>query len=722
MTSVPRTPPTFLRGWLQLSPRLIPLLAVLTAFLFGIPLMMLTQNSVPGGLQTAGVAYSALLEGMFGVAINDVATLDNFSEVQLYSQTVTISREGLNRQARPIERVATIGTDNLKRFETLLLAHPDLTDEQLELIGPSINPIRDIGVGRVVSTGALLLRLEDSGLTRSQIKSLTTLIARKTSLNASDLATASALYPPIGTMDEAELRATLDLLNLADTYTASAMTEYTEVLAILDRMGINIASAEGAVLRDLTASDPSRVREAIVTLRELEAASITDPSLLGEELRLLGNLYASNLLTSDTVNEALTNGDLERVLRDTLIVRRPGDTTLIGAEQGSQLIGQLTDTQGLPVYFLRAGDSAGLFIPSLLNSAILRSIPYIIIGVAVGLGFSAGVFNIGAEGQLHMGALAAAWIGVVLVGLPGIVHVPLVLAAGAMGGLVWGAIPGLLKAFTGASEVVVTIMLNFIAALFIDWIIKQDPPILRDPSSSIPRTPPLELSARLPTFSEISPLVFILLGIGVALLVLLSQRQRSGRALLRPVLLGVFTVLVSLFIQFINVPDRVHIGFFFVFVVVFGVDWFLQRTVSGFELRTVGINPHAARYAGMSVALNIVLAMAISGMLAGFAGAVEISGREFAMVPNLFLGFGFDSISVALLARRNPRSMLWSGFLWGGLLSAAGLMQIRADVSIDLVKIIQALIIMFVAADQIIRFIYRIPKTSDDSKLIFSSK
>jgi simple sugar transport system permease protein len=707
---------------MRISPNLIPLLAVLTAFMIGIPLMMLTENSVGGGLRTAGMAYSALIEGMFGVAINDVATMDNFSEVTDYVQSVELSKDGLTRQARPIERVQAIGADNINIYEALLAKYPDLTDEELEVIGPAINPMRDIGIERVRATGALIAQLDADGLTRSQVKSLTTLVARKSSLSAEEIAEAAALWSPIGTMDNATLTTTLDYLNLMNTYTAASMGDFATVLARLESLGIDVNGEEASQLRDLTLSDPSRVREAVETLKTLEAAGVSNPAVLGEELRLLGNLYSAGVLTSETVNEAISSGELERLLNDALIVRRPGDNNLIGLGQGSSVSGQLIDSQNQPVYYLRVGDNAALFVPALLNSSILKSIPYIIIGVAVGLGFAAGVFNIGAEGQLHMGAIAAAWIGVALVGVSPFVHIPAVLLAGMLGGLLWGGIPGVLKAFTGASEVVVTIMMNFIAALFIDWLIKQDPPVLRDPASSIPRTPPIEMSAHLPTFSQLPFWVFLLIGAAVFAVVLISQRQRTGRALIRPIVLGVFTVLVSVFIQFINIPDRIHIGFFFVFVVVFGADWFLMRTTPGFELRTVGINQSAARYAGMSVALNVVLAMGISGMLAGFAGAVEVSGREFAMVPGLFLGYGFDSISVALLARKNPRSMLWSGFLWGGLLSAAGLMQIRADVSIDLVKIIQALIIMFVAADQIIRFIYRIPKTTDESKLIFSAK
>jgi simple sugar transport system permease protein len=235
--------------------------------------------------------------------------------------------------------------------------------------------------------------------------------------------------------------------------------------------------------------------------------------------------------------------------------------------------------------------------------------------------------------------------------------------------MLWGAIAGFLKARTGAHEVINTIMMNYIAIRLADWLIKsREPVILLDVTASVPRTPFIAQTAMYP--------------------------QIAGTSL--------------------------HFGLFVALAAVYFVWWFLYRTTLGFEIRTVGANPSAAKYAGMSVARNFVLAMAISGGLAGLAGAGEVMGIQHNLPPGFFAGVGFDSIAIALLAKTNPFAIVPAALLWGGLINGAGLMQVRADLSIDLVKIIQALIVMFVAADQIVRALWRIRARRREEEPVFS--
>jgi simple sugar transport system permease protein len=294
-------------------------------------------------------------------------------------------------------------------------------------------------------------------------------------------------------------------------------------------------------------------------------------------------------------------------------------------------------------------------------ASLSRSTPFIGAALAVAFAFRAGLFNIGVEGQLLVGATAAAWVGTwgIVADAPGVVAVGLVMIAGVIGGAAYGAVPGVLKARTGAHEVITTIMLNAIAVLYVRWMVaSQDPIVLRDVTASVPQTEPLPGSARLPELVDSQP--------------------------------------------------RLHLGFLVMLGLCVLVWFVLQRTTLGFEVRAVGANPHAARYSGMGVNRVIVLVMLLSGAFAGLAGAGEIAGTTGLLSPGVFVAIGFDSIAIALLARANPFAIVPAAILWGSMLAGAPLMQQEMGLSIDVVRIIQALVLLFVAADVIVRTVFRI--------------
>lgn len=289
---------------------------------------------------------------------------------------------------------------------------------------------------------------------------------------------------------------------------------------------------------------------------------------------------------------------------------------------------------------------------------IATATPLILGGMAVGLGFKAGLFNIGAQGQFLMGALGSAAVGAWFAGAPVPIAVLAGLLAGALFGAAWGFIPGALKAWTGAHEVVTTIMLNFIAGALIGFLI----------------TGPLEAP-----------------GYGF------SRTGELGNAEL-PVIPGTI----------------IHLGVFIAFGLVPVVWWLLWRTTLGFEIRTVGANPDAARYAGMRPAVLTILTMSLCGLLAGLGGAGQILGISGFMTASYGTSIGFDSISVALLGRANPWGIAAAALLFGAMRAGSGLMQIEAGIPVEIIDVVQAMILLFLAADVVIRRMLRIRAASAD--------
>jgi ABC-type uncharacterized transport system permease subunit len=300
-----------------------------------------------------------------------------------------------------------------------------------------------------------------------------------------------------------------------------------------------------------------------------------------------------------------------------------------------------------------------LFVGSLgsvnaVSETLTAAIPLTLCGLGIALGFRAGLFNIGAEGQVLLGGVGAVFVGFYFTGLPVFVHLPLALAAGLVVGAFWAGIAGWLRAATGAHEVITTIMLNLTAMRLLDYIL---------------RNPPVQKAGRTDPISES---------------VLASAELPRILTWIDPTL-------------------RLHGGIILAIAAVAFVYWLLYRTTLGFEFRASGLNPSAARYAGMRAGTIIVVAMATAGALAGLAGANQVLGVLGRASPNFSGGVGFDAIAVALLGRSHPFGVLLAGLLFGALQAGGRQMQAGAGVNIDLIATIQALIIIFIAAPILVR-------------------
>jgi ABC-type uncharacterized transport system permease subunit len=285
-------------------------------------------------------------------------------------------------------------------------------------------------------------------------------------------------------------------------------------------------------------------------------------------------------------------------------------------------------------------------------NTLVETVPLVLAGLSVALGFKAGLFNIGAQGQFLIGALAAVTVGGAAAGQPPVVAIPLAILAGLIGGAAWGFMPGILKAVSGAHEVVTTIMLNYVAVSVLAWAVSGP---LKVPGSASPIT------------------------------------HDVGNAAF-PIIIG----------------SNGHLGIVIAIAMVFLIRWLLDRTTLGFEIRTVGSNPDAARYAGMRPKALVVLTMSMCGALAGLAGACIVLGVTHQMTSSFGTTVGFDAIAVALLARSNPIGIVFSGLLFGAMRAGAGLMQIEASIPPELIDVIQASILLFLVIGPVLTRVFRL--------------
>jgi ABC-type uncharacterized transport system permease subunit len=328
----------------------------------------------------------------------------------------------------------------------------------------------------------------------------------------------------------------------------------------------------------------------------------------------------------------------------------PGDTFsnawhAISAGYSALFRGSIFNTDSL-----YSNGGVAVFDP--LSNTLVNAAPLILGGLAVAVAFRAGLFNIGVQGQLIMGAICAGYVGFKW-HLPAGVHVIVALIAGIIGGAVWGGIVGLLKAKTGAHEVITTIMLNYVAFYFLGYLLTVKG--FQAPNSAEATTSPIDSTARLP-----------------------------------------------------NLFENVHDGLIIALLAAIGCWWLLSRSTLGFSLKAIGANAFAARTAGMKVERGYIIVMIISGALAGLVGCSQVLGTRQVLTQDVDAGFGFDAITVALLGRGSPMGTVLAGLLFGAFRAGGVTMGAQTTTPPDVVSVMEPVMVLFIAAPALIRGLFRL--------------
>ncbi|MCR8670548.1 ABC transporter permease [Agrococcus sp. HG114] len=402
------------------------------------------------------------------------------------------------------------------------------------------------------------------------------------------------------------------------------------------------------------------------------AAPIDDRTVVEEDpwgsafRRIMGGnlvMAALAILTSLVVGGILIAATDERVQETSgYFFARPGD--MLGAVWSAVAGAYSALFQGAVLNFA-AADRGFVFLIKPLTDTLNFATPLIAAGLGVALAFRVGLFNIGGRGQMLWAAAAAAWVGFSFQ-LPPVLHVLVAIAVGIAAGAVWAGIAGALKAYTGAHEVISTIMLNFVAFWFITWMLRTQG-LLQNPGSNNPISPPMPPSAILP----------------------------------------------SIF----GPPFVLHWGFVLSVAAVVVCSWLINRSSLGFQFRAVGYNPSAALNAGMNVKRLTVYAMLISGAFMGLAGAQQVTGAvTTGFTAGIDAGIGFDAITVALLGGSTPWGTFFAGLLFGAFKAGGFRMQAAEGVPVDIILVVQSFIVLFIAAPPLVRAMFGLPQPGRKSR------